>query len=72
MAQKNWLNGLFKAPKRRQTKTPYPTSTSRSKRRSAGSYIPNALKPKNILTSVVTRSINQVVRKVIGSFFKPK
>ncbi|MDR2387802.1 MAG: hypothetical protein LBE80_09505 [Deltaproteobacteria bacterium] len=68
MAQNNWLNNLFKAPRRRKTKTSYPRSTTRSSR----SYLPSALKPKNILTSVVTRSINQVVRKVIGSLFRSK
>ncbi|MDR2367734.1 MAG: hypothetical protein LBF58_06450 [Deltaproteobacteria bacterium] len=69
MARNDWLSGLLRTRGRRaaRPKTAWDKST-----RATGIGIPGALKPRNILTSVVTRSVNQVVRKVIGSLFRPK
>ncbi|MDR3134653.1 MAG: hypothetical protein LBU69_01010 [Deltaproteobacteria bacterium] len=81
MAKKNWLNSIIKSTANSVTRSAARsvtsvTKTPRKPRRpnswASAIRLPNALKPKNIITSVVTRSVSQVIRKFIGSIFKSK
>ncbi|MDR0354663.1 MAG: hypothetical protein LBJ64_02860 [Deltaproteobacteria bacterium] len=63
----NPLKNLFAKPQKRRAKK---TRAAKTKSWDAGLKVPRSLNPANIISSVVNRNINKVVRNFINSIFK--